>query len=176
MTLHAIPLETDPSKAAHPVPSEAAPPALPASTRSWRFWGTFVALCVLSFISALDVAIITTALPTITKDIGGETEYVWIANSFVLAASVPQPLVGQFSNIFGRRIPLIVSTVLFAVGSGIAGGASNPSILISGRSIQGVGAGGIYVLIDIVCCDLVPLRERGKWLGQFFAYHTLNGI
>lgn len=38
-------------------------------------------------------------------------------------------------------------------------------MLIAGRSIQGVGAGGMYVLIDIICCDLVPLRERGKYLG-----------
>jgi len=93
----------------------------PMLSHSLRFWGVFVALCLLSFISALDVAIITTALPTIIKNIGGETQYVWIANSFVLASSVPQPLFGQLSNIFGRRIPMIVSTGLFALGSGVAG-------------------------------------------------------
>jgi MFS family permease len=43
-------------------------------------------------------------------------------------------------------------------------------MLISGRTIQGLGAGGIYVLLDIVCCDLVPLRERGKWLGLMFSW------
>jgi MFS family permease len=95
--------------------------ATPMSSRSLRFWGVFIALCLLSFISALDVAIITTALPTIIKEIGGEKQYVWIANSFVLASSVPQPLFGQLSNIFGRRVPMIVSTGLFALGSGIAG-------------------------------------------------------
>jgi MFS family permease len=74
------------------------------------------------------------------------------------------------SNIFGRRNPTIVSVVLFAVGSGIAGGATNPGMLISGRTIQGFGAGGIYVCIDVILCDLVPLRQRGKYLGIIFSF------
>jgi MFS family permease len=136
------------------------------SSHGPRFWGIFVSLCLLSFISALDVAIITTALPKVTADIGStEQDYVWIANSFVVASSVVQPLCGQLADIFGRRIPLLVSTMLFALGSGIAGGANSVDMMIAGRTVQGVGAGGVYVLLDIVCCDLVPLRERGKYLG-----------
>ncbi|PQE04871.1 major Facilitator Superfamily protein [Rutstroemia sp. NJR-2017a BBW] len=150
------------------LPTPLPPSASPAHT--FRFWGIFVALCLLSFISALDVAIITTALPTITAEIGGAKEYTWIANSFVLASSVFQPLLGQLANLFGRRKPLIVSTMLFALGSGVGGGATNPSMLIAGRTIQGVGAGGIYVLLDIVCCDLVSLKERGKYLGLMFSW------
>ncbi|GBF61938.1 MFS transporter [Trichophyton mentagrophytes] len=143
----------------------------PAKTgHTIQFWGIFVALCILSFISALDVAIITTALPTITAEIGGANIYVWIANSFVLASSVLQPLCGQLANIYGRRIPFIGSIVLFTLGSGIAGGATSAGMLIAGRTIQGIGAGGIYVLIDIVCCDLVPLRERGKYLSLMFSW------
>lgn len=146
----------------------------PKWTRSWRFWGVFAALCLLSFMAALDVTIVGTALPTITKDIGGEHQYVWIANSFILASSAPQPLFGQLSNVFGRRNPVLLSIVLFALGSGLAGGAFNPAMLIAGRSVQGVGAGGIYVLIDIICCDLVPLRERGKYLGLMFSFAGLG--
>ncbi|KAF1845865.1 MFS general substrate transporter [Cucurbitaria berberidis CBS 394.84] len=140
------------------------------SKKSVRFWGIFVALCILAFISALDVSIVMVALPRITAEIGGAGKYVWIANSFVVASSVPQPLFGQLANVFGRQLPFIGSTVLFALGSGIAGGAHNVEMLIAGRTIQGVGAGGIYVLLDIVCCDLVPLRERGKYLGLMFSW------
>ncbi|KAI9039704.1 MFS general substrate transporter [Aspergillus affinis] len=80
---------------------------------------------------------------------------------------------GQLANVFGRRIPLIWSTALFILGSGIAGGARHPAMLIGGRTVQGVRAGGIYVLLDIVFCDLVPLRERGKYLGLMFSWSGL---
>ncbi|KAI1363925.1 major facilitator superfamily domain-containing protein [Xylaria arbuscula] len=130
-----------------------------------RFWITILSLSLLGFVSALDVTIIPPALPTIIENLGGSTQYIWTANSFVLASSVFQPLVGQLANILGRKMPTIASISLFIIGSGIAGGATNLAMLIAGRAVQGVGAGGIYVLIDIVTCDFVPLRERGKFLG-----------
>ncbi|KAI1851835.1 hypothetical protein JX265_013192 [Neoarthrinium moseri] len=124
-----------------------------------------LSLGLLGFISALDVTITPPALPTIVQDIGGSTLYIWIANVFVLASSAVQPLFGQFANIFGRRYPLAFAIALFIVGSGLAGAAHLPVLLLVGRRVQGVGAGGTYVLIDIVCCDLVPLRDRGKYLA-----------
>ncbi|KAL4756768.1 MFS general substrate transporter [Aspergillus foveolatus] len=138
-----------------------------------RFWGIFAALCLLAFVSALDVSIISTALPTITADIGGASQFIWIANSFVVASCVVQTLFGQLADLLGRRLPLIVSTALFTLGSGVAGGAHSPAMLIAGRTVQGVGAGGMYVLLDIICADLVPLRERGKYLGLMFSWAGL---
>lgn len=142
-------------------------------TRSPRFWAIFAALCLLAFVSALDVSVISTALPTITSQISGASDYIWIANSFVVASCVVQPLFDQLADLLGRRLPLIVSVALFILGSGIAGGADSPGMLIGGRTVQGVGAGGIYVLLDIVCADLVPLRERGKYLGLMFSWAGL---
>ncbi|RYP45470.1 hypothetical protein DL768_008190 [Monosporascus sp. mg162] len=153
------------------------PPHRSDATQNTRhgvhFWGIFGSLCLLAFISALDVSIISTALPTITDEIGGATQYVWIANSFVIASSVLQPLFGQLADIFGRQPPLVVCVAVFILGSGIGGGARNVALLIAGRTIQGIGAGGVYVLIDIVCCDLVPLRDRGKYLGLMFSWAGL---
>ncbi|KAI1854766.1 hypothetical protein JX266_000884 [Neoarthrinium moseri] len=140
-------------------------PRLPTSGgHSPRFWGIFTSLCILAFICALDAIIISTALPTITAAIGGASHYIWFANTFIVASAVVQPLVGQLADIFGRQNPLVTSTALFVLGSGIAGGATSPAMLIGGRTVQGVGAGGLYVLLDIVCCDLVPLREHGKYV------------
>lgn len=107
--------------------------------RSLRFWAIFISLCSISFVSALDATIISTALPTITRNIGGEAEYAWIANCFIITSTAPQPLFAQISNIFGRRNPMLVALVIFGVGSGIAGGATDVAMLITGRSIQGVG-------------------------------------
>ncbi|GAB1318484.1 Major facilitator superfamily (MFS) profile domain-containing protein [Madurella fahalii] len=132
---------------------------------SWRLWCIFIVLCLLSFISAVDATIVTTSLPTITREIGGSHDYVWIANSFLFASTVPQPLYGQISNIFGRRNPMLVSIALFALGSGLAGGATNSAMLIAARTIQGLGTGGLYVLSDIIICDIIPPRYRGPYLS-----------
>ncbi|MCJ1325242.1 hypothetical protein MMC10_001904 [Thelotrema lepadinum] len=131
----------------------------------WRFWTILISLCIIGFASSLDNSIIFTALPTITDSIGGQSQYVWIVNSYALASTVIQPFVGQLCNIFGRKNPTLISVALFALGAGVAGGADSPAMLIAGRTVQGLGAGGIFVLIDLIVCDLVPQRERGKYLG-----------
>lgn len=136
---------------------------------SWRLWCVFIVLCLLSFISAIDATIVTTSLPTITRDIGGSQEYVWVVNSFLFTSTVPQPLFGQISDIFGRRNPMIVAIALFGLGSGLAGGAQNPGMLIAARTIQGLGSGGLYVLSDIIVCDMVPPRHRGPYLGAILS-------
>jgi len=129
------------------------------------FWMVFVALCLASFLAALDVTVITTALPTITAAIGGQDKYVWIANSYVLTSTAIQPLFGQLSNIFGRRSITLIAVGLFIIGSGLSGGAINVGMLIAGRCIQGMGSGAIMMLLDLIICDLVPLRQRAQYIG-----------
>jgi MFS family permease len=156
----------------------AEPPNAPSSTNNetnakdttafkpdWRFWLIYVSLCLVTFAGAVDNTIVFTALPTITRAVGGGDQYVWIANSYIVASTAIQPLFGQISNVLGRRVPSLVVVALFAIGSGIAGGANGVPMLLAGRTIQGIGCGGIFVLLDVIVCDLVPLRERGKYLG-----------
>jgi MFS family permease len=90
------------------------------------------------------------------------------ASLFTIYRTAFQPLFGQLANIYGRRWPTIIATAIFLLGSGLAGGAKNIQVLIVGRLIQGVGAGGTSVLLEIIICDLLPLRERGKYLGIMF--------
>jgi hypothetical protein len=124
--------DSEPEKVEVETPSE-------SFNRSWTFWAIFVSLCLISFISALDATIVTIALPTIVRDLGGGADYAWIANCFAISSTAPQPLFAQLANIFGRRNPMIVALVIFGLGSGIAGGAHNTAMLIAGRSIQGIG-------------------------------------
>ncbi|KAI0449753.1 hypothetical protein F5B21DRAFT_519839 [Xylaria acuta] len=102
----------------------------------------------------------------------------WAAdrNFFVVTSAVLQPLTGQLADALGRRGPIIASTALFTLGSGIAGGAHNPAMLIAGRVAQGIGTGGFSVLLGIVCCELVPLRKRGKHLGLLFSWLALAAL
>ena len=47
-------------------------------------------------------------------------------------------------------------------------------MLIAGRAIQGVGGGGVTMLVDLIVCDLAPLRERGSVMGIIFVAVTIG--
>lgn len=64
--------------------------------------------------------------------------------------------------------------VFFTLGSGICGGATNGTMLIAGRAVQGIGSGGIYIIIDIIVSDLVPLRVRGNYMSVVLVVYTIG--
>ncbi|KAK6614727.1 multidrug resistance protein fnx1 [Botrytis cinerea] len=129
------------------------------------FWLIFLGICLAGFVSSTDATIIFVSIPTITKNLDGQENYIWFGNAYVFATTAVQPFFGQISNIFGRRHPMIFSVALFALGSGITGGANSSAMFIAVRLVQGVGAGGMIMPIDLIVCDLVPLPERTTYLG-----------
>ncbi|OJJ99623.1 hypothetical protein ASPACDRAFT_60463 [Aspergillus aculeatus ATCC 16872] len=139
-----------------------------------RFWLVFGALCVTSLLAALEGTVTSTALPTIVADLHIGDNYPWVSNAYFLTTAAFQPLYGQLANVFGRRYPMIFSVVLFILGSGICGGASSAAMLIAGRAVQGVGGGGINMLIDLIICDLVPLTQRGAYIGLLFVVFAVG--
>ncbi|KAG5291956.1 MFS multidrug transporter [Histoplasma ohiense] len=113
---------------------------------------------------ALDSTIIVPVLPTIASDLNGTAvEAVWAGTSFLLTYAIFQPFIAAVSDIFGRREVMLASVSLFTAGSLIACLAQNFSMLLTGRSIQGVGAGGVFVLGYVILTDIVPLRQRPKF-------------
>ena len=144
--------------------------------RGPQFWLIYLSVALVCFASALDTTIISTALPTITHAVGGSDKYVWIANCFTIAQTAIQPFFGQICNIFGRRWPMIACMALFLIGTGVAGGATNPATLIIGRTILGLGSGGIFMMGDLITCDLVPQRYRGKYLGLVLSTAAVGSL
>ncbi|KAI1126743.1 major facilitator superfamily protein [Nemania abortiva] len=142
--------------------------------RSPRFWAIIVAISFAALLTALEATITSTALPTIVADLGGGDLYIWAVNGYFVSMTSLQPLFGQLANVFGRRWPTIIATSAFVLGSGISGGATSIRMLIAGRVIQGIGAGGINVLVEIITCDLVPLRYRGNYLAIIFGLISLG--
>jgi MFS family permease len=140
-------------------------PGNQATIRTWRFWAIIGSLMITGLVSALEGTIITSALPTITESLGGGNAYIWVPNAFLLSSVAVLPLFAQASNIFGRRNLLLGAVATFTLGSGLCGGASSMTMLIVARTIQGLGGGGINLLVETVVTDLVPLRERGKYMS-----------
>ncbi|PSR97193.1 major facilitator superfamily domain-containing protein [Coniella lustricola] len=149
-----------------------------ASAKGLAFYLVFVGLCFAGFVSATDATIIFTALPTISKDLGAQADsaYIWLGNAYVFSSTAVMPLYGQLANIFGRRNPMLVSVALFALGSGLAGGAHTSAMFIAGRLVQGLGAGGMVMLQDLIVCDLLPLRERSQYLGIVLAACAVGSL
>ncbi|KAJ0108225.1 hypothetical protein J7T55_000190 [Diaporthe amygdali] len=144
--------------------------------KSPAFWLVIASLCLIAFTSSLDGSIIAIALPHISSSLEIGDKYVEVANCFVFAQTVVQPGTAQLCNIFGRRWPMIITVCIFAIGSGIAGGANDTATMIAGRTVQGLGSGGIMLMVELIVCDMVPLRERGKYLGIVLSTAALGSI
>ena len=130
--------------------------------RTWRFWLVFPGLCFSMLLAALDTAVVATALPTIIATLNSGSLFIWMINGYFVGIAAVQPIYGQAADIFGRRWPMLFTVSLFALGSGLCGGASSTIMLIVARIIQGFGAGGIFSLVSIIVADLVALRDRQK--------------
>lgn len=107
---------------------------------------------------------------------GSALEAFWAAASYLLTSTVFQPTIAQLSDMFGRKKITLMSTILFLVGIVIAGIANNFTVLLTGRTIQGIGGGGIVVLTQLIICDLIPLRLRGQWFGVISGMYAIGTV
>ncbi|WXC63454.1 COP9 signalosome complex subunit 1 [Fusarium graminearum] len=146
-------------------PPSPLPPGAASSKKGARFWLIFVAIALTTFLAALDTSIISTALPTIAADLGSDSLYVWIIDSYLLASTATIPIFAQAANIYGRRGLTLIAVCIFTLGSGLCGGAHNTAMMVGGRAVQGIGGGGVLTMSEIVVCDMVSIRERGMYAG-----------
>lgn len=132
-----------------------------------RFENFIVAtsLMLALFLSALDATIVTTAVPTISQDLDSATGYVWIGAVYVLANAACSPTWGKFSDIWGRKMILLITIGIFWIGSLLCGVAVSMNMLLGARAIQGIGGGGVITLVNICIGDLFSTRERGFYYG-----------
>ncbi|KQQ09685.1 MFS transporter [Rathayibacter sp. Leaf296] len=128
-------------------------------------------------VAMLSSSIISTSLPRVVADLGGsQATLTWIVTSALLATTVSTPVWGKLADVLGRRGLVAAALVLFILGSTISGLAPDSAILIAGRVVQGVGAGGLLTLVQIVLADIISPRERGKYMGLFGAVMALGTI
>lgn len=144
--------------------------------KDWRFWIVFLSCCFLALLVSLDGTAVTVALPRIVNELQLSNDFVWVSNSYWLAGTIFQPLCAQACDIYGRKTPVLVSLAVFFVGGAVAGSARTGAALIAGRAVQGLGGGGLLLLMEVIVCDIVPLRERGKYLSIALSMAAVGAI
>lgn len=128
------------------------------------------------FLVALDQTIIATALGRIVEDFSAFDSLSWIVTAYLLTTTITVPIAGKLSDLFGRRLILLIGVAIFGVGSLLSGMSGNVEQLIAWRALQGIGGGIITANAFTIIGDLFAARERGRWQGLFGAVFGLSSI
>ncbi|KIK54883.1 hypothetical protein GYMLUDRAFT_176382 [Collybiopsis luxurians FD-317 M1] len=140
------------------------------------FWLIILTLTLSIFLSALEVTVVSNALPVIVYSLQG-SNFAWVGMAYALASSASMPMSGGLAEICGRRYTMLGALLLFMTGSALCGSARNMNWLIGGRVVQGLGGGGVVSLSTIIMADLVPLSERALYnLFIVLAWATASTI
>jgi EmrB/QacA subfamily drug resistance transporter len=131
------------------------------------------------FVAILSSTVVSNALPTIIADLqASQTTYTWVITSTLLATTISTPIWGKLADLTSKKVLVQLGLIVFVAGSAFAGLAQNPAMLITARVIQGLGAGGLTALAQVIMAAMIAPRERGRYsgyIGAVFALATIGG-
>src|SRR5579884_1988382 len=130
-----------------------------------RILAPTIAMLVSIFVAAMDVAIMSTVMPTVVGQLGGLPLYSWSFAAYLLTSTTTLPLYGKLADLYGRKPIFLLGMGLFVLGSFLAGAAASMEQLIVFRAVQGLGAGGTLPIAITIAGDLFPLEQRAKIQG-----------
>ena len=153
-----------------------APTAAPIVLTRRRINLIFSALLAGMLMAALDQTIVSTSMPTIVGDLGGVSHMAWVTTAYLLATTLVMPVYGKFGDLFGRRTLFLVAIGLFTAAS--IGAALSPDFtaFVVWRGVQGLGGGGLMILSQAIIADVVPARERARYMGPIGALFGLSAV
>src|SRR5699024_12378000 len=125
----------------------------------------FIGLMLTMLLASLNQTILPISLPTIVGDLHGVDQMTCVITAYILASTVVMPVYGKVSDLLGRKPVLLSAILVFLAGSVVGALAGDISWLIFGRVLQGLGGGGLMILSQAAIADVVPARERGKYMG-----------
>ena len=136
------------------------------------------ALVAAVLVSSLDAMIFNTALPTIVGQLHGIARMSWVPTAYLLTTVITMPVYGKLGDLVGRKWLFVAALGLFLAGSVVGGMAGSMPVLIAARAVQGLGGGGLMVLSQAIIADVVPARERGRYMaitGSVFIFSSVAG-
>ena len=141
-----------------------------------RIWIIFSALIAGMLLSSLDQTIVSTAMPTIVGKLGGVEHQAWITTAYLLATTIVMPIYGKFGDVLGRRNLFLAAIALFTLASVGCALATDFWGFVIFRAIQGLGGGGLMILSQAIIADIVPAKDRGKYMGPLGAVFGLSAV
>ena len=167
---------TEPATAGGPDSTIAAPGGAPNYLSHKQILVILGGLMAGMFLAALDQSIVGTALPRIVSEFNSLDKLSWVVTAYLLTSTASTPLWGKISDLYGRRPLFIAAIVIFLAGSVLSAMSQNIEMLIGFRAVQGLGAGGLMSLAFATIGDVIPPRERGKYMGYFGAVFGLSSV
>ncbi|RWA08275.1 hypothetical protein EKO27_g6834 [Xylaria grammica] len=137
----------------------------------------FLACASVDLVALIDQTTLAASLYIVADALGGGNQAAWIANGFFITSTVGQLLYGRLSDIWSRKVILLIGLAIFFIGSLASSLANTVTQLIVFRALTGIGGGGLMTVAQLIVSDVVPLRERGKYQGILGAVVAIaNGI
>src|SRR5215217_6709443 len=130
---------------------------------------TTLALALSLFMAALEVTVVSTAMPTVVGELGGIQSYAWVFTAYMLSSTITVPIYGKLADLYGRKPIILFGIGLFLAGSIASGLASTMGMLIAFRTLQGLGAGAIQPVALTMIGDRDTREERALVQGAFSA-------
>lgn len=138
----------------------------------------FIGLMIIMLMSSLNQTVLSPSLPTIVGELNGVEHMSWVITAFIMVSTIMMPVYGKLGDLWGRKPMLVFAILAFAAGSITGALAQDMNILIISRGLQGLGGGGLMILSQSVIADVIPARERGKYMGALmgvFAFSSVAG-
>lgn len=135
-----------------------------------------VALMLTMFLTAMDSTIVSTAIPTIVRDLGGFALFPWVFSIYLLTQAAMVPIYGKLADLYGRKPVLMVGAVIFLLGSALSGASWNMLTLIIFRGLQGIGGAAIIPITTTLVGDMFSIEERAKMQGYMSSVWGLSAI